>query len=183
MKKSKEETIVLPPPPILWPQYTAKELDEFEAFLEKFKEEKEVWTFRMIEEKVLDADGKEKLDKDGKPIMEETRVSEKKSVSIINLDDAMVEFGAMVKKFTNGIPYYAVLVKVNKLDIHNRAIGYEYPNKYMLFNHKRQALFDRNFKKNYASEKQLESYQQMMDGMDIDVVKLFPKEEKNENSN
>lgn len=180
MKRTQDKN-TLPPPPIVWPTYSNKELDDFAVFLEGFKEEKEVYVYKMVEEKVLDAEGNQKVDAELKPMFESIRVSEKKKVQIINLDEAMVAFGAMVKEKSNGRQYYCVVVKPNKTDIHNRPIGYEFPNKYMLFNHKRKALYDRNFKKEYAGKKQLENYQDMMDKEDeIDVLKLFPTDEKNE---
>lgn len=162
---------------VLWPQYSKKELDEFEVFLEKFKEDKIVNYLKKVEQKVLDPEGNEKLDEQGNPLIEFVRIKETKTVSIINLEEAMVEFGAMSKKKYMGRTVYSVIVPPpREPSLINP--GYM-PIKFELFNHKMKMLQNRN----YAKKKELEGYEEMAseeikvaDLFGSDSIKSFPNE-------
>lgn len=134
----------LPAQPVVYPIYTDKDLDEFRKFLNEFLVQHEVRNFK-------------------------TR--ELSTVEIVDLDEAMVAFGAMLKKVYNNKVSYAVIIPAGEKDSWGNYKIFNPPIKYKLFEHKYRALKDRDSKRNFAQEKSIERYQGMMEGMD---VKGFP---------
>jgi len=128
----------------IWPQFTKKELDDFGEFLNGFMVERETKDFKT-----------------GETI----------KVKMIDFDEAMVKFGAMVKKRDGERFYYAIAVpQLNLADEHSDV---RQPNRFELFNYQLQCLRERDSKKQYAQEKQMKEYEQMVEQGQI--VKEFPE--------
>ncbi len=151
--------------PTLWPEYTNKELDEFEQFLEKFKEPKEVKVFKKREVRT-------KLPNDEIKI-EWVRYNETEMIDIINLEEAMAEFGALKKTQYMGKPHYGVIIDPPPVD--SLLLTHITPSKFELFRHKRVALQDRNSKRQYAKKKETEEYEQMAEIEASEIINEFPK--------
>jgi hypothetical protein len=135
---------IIPKRVIIWPTYTPQQLEEFAKFLDKF----------VVEENFT-----------------HPKTKETKKIRYVNIEEAEVAYGAMRKRMFNGKPSYAIIVEPLKEDLEND--GYVYPNKHELFMHKLDALQEKRSKKEYAEKKELESYQEMLEGAGI--PKTFPE--------
>ncbi len=118
--------------PTIWPEYTNKDLDAFAKFLEGFREEVKARNMRT---------------------------GEMETITIINLEEAMVEYGAVKKRVYEGKAHYSVIIPPEQVD--SLLLTQRKPNKFELFNHIRSALQDRNAKREYAKKKEVEEYSQM----------------------
>ncbi len=111
------------------PTYTGAELDEFSKWLDQFRNAKTV------------------VDKKG--------VSH--NINPIDMQEAMVTFGALKKKDHLGIPTYSIILKVTETDGYGHVRGYERPTMMDLFWHKYEAWARRN----YAVRMEAEAYQKI----------------------
>ena len=112
------------------PTYTQEDLDDFGKFLAQFRTQKEV------------------VDK---------KTKQKMTINPINMNEAMVSFGAMKKRDHLGIPCYEIIFKVTETDGYGHIKRYERPTQFELFEHK----YDAWSRRNYAVQKQEEEYEKM----------------------
>lgn len=118
--------------PIDFPRYTNQELETFGASLDKFREEKEIkWKGEDIK------------------------------TNLINIEEAMVEFGAMKKKMHLGQAYYSIILKPLETDDYGNIVRYEKPTKYELFNQKYQSWVNLKGRRQFAGDKAMEDYSKM----------------------
>lgn len=118
------------------PEYSKQELEKFGEFLEGFKEEKEV-TVRIPKKGIVN----EML----AALAEEFSLAKKEKIHPINMQEAMVAFGAMVKRGGT----YAVLVSDAR------------PTKYELFWDKYEAWEKSRARKAFAQERELDELDAM----------------------
>lgn len=128
---------------VTYPVYTNQVLDEFGKWLEQFLVHKTVINWK-------------------------TKLEEK--ISFIDLDEAMVAFGAVRKIVSYGITQYAVIWPK---DPDEETRQFYSPIKWDLFRNKYQVWQDRKEKRNFAEQKQFEGYEQMLEG--VEITHDFPK--------
>lgn len=136
------------PAPI--PKFTKEQLDDFGVWIEKFREEKTISEYT-----------KETVD----GIVMRKKVP--RVVGIINIQEAMVTFGAMKKRMHIHKPVYEIVLKAVDFDQYGNPKAYETPSMYERFMDKYEQW--QRFKSNteYGDMKRMEAYQDLAEQVGV----------------
>jgi hypothetical protein len=135
------------------PTYSLKELEDFGTRLQAYAEEKEL--------PILWNRGGGLVSELLKEACEAMKITQREKVSIINLNEAAVAFGAMKKRIHIGIPTYSVVVNVLERDSYGGVKRIEVPGSYDLFMHKYECLQNLRSRREYVEGKRDEAYDKM----------------------
>lgn len=172
-KKTKEEEVQWED----FPKYTEAELDEFAAWLERFRVRQTVVVERRVrEEKMMPHPIlKESVVVNGHlvpmPLMElrETRSVDRtpRDISFVDEREAAVAFGAMRKGTHLGHPHYFVLMQQTEKSTGQRGARWAFPSRYDTFQDKLGQLRALRTRRGKVEEKTVEGLEELARGMGV----------------